>query len=488
MHSLSVDLTWRHLSFTCMLSAQTFSSLWVSLVSIFRVSDRMPAANGAACIACGGDANLVQCLQCKDRLKDKGVISAICQVCFDDDTLLETVGIRAASGSASPAGFHCRPCALFVKRLQDEQLINTVGGMEPREILKTVAHTAPWFLTLRRAEPDKLLSALNKLKRRTDFNATSTELANGLAARDALPALLLHSFSSGSSDPLCQRALETYVTSKCPSIKFKTLLLAEYGGSMDKARRHFTDQSVNPDPLVAALAMERLFLCNWVEKQCTPVPKRGAKYALGVPDAPYEAAEWLRCIFRSLSLRIKSAAARDTAANILVKTWYMDHLAIAHNMMSARVVQSAAAALHAPLHLGPVGSGDQPVAKRAKTDKPPAKGKGLGKVGKPSPASFEWNVPQGNMDHKKLPAALKAYLKPNLSVAQANAALKEAGVQHKIELYHVFKPFCRNCWAGGRGWVPHSLASCRQSGTACSLDCPKCGPGNYHWAESCPKK
>ena len=231
----------------------------------------------------------MQCLKCADRLKNKGIITAICKSCFDDDQLLDAVGVRAASGSASSDAFHCRPCAIFVKRALDEQLIDSVGGMQPRDILKTVAQTAPWFLTLRRAEPDKLLSALNKLKRRTDFNATSTELANGLAARDALPALLLHSFSSGSSDPLCQRALETYVTSKCPSIKFKTLLLAEHGGSMDKARRHFTDQSVNPDPLVAALAMERLFLWNWVEKQCTPVPKRGAKYALGVPEAPYEA-------------------------------------------------------------------------------------------------------------------------------------------------------------------------------------------------------
>ena len=123
----------------------------------------MASAAGASCVSCGGDANLVQCLKCADRLKNKGTITAVCKVCFDDDQMLDAVGVRAASGSASSDAFHCRPRAIFVKRAQDEQLIDTVGGMQPRDILKTVAQTAPWFLTLRRAEPDKLLSALNKL-------------------------------------------------------------------------------------------------------------------------------------------------------------------------------------------------------------------------------------------------------------------------------------------------------------------------------------
>ena len=428
----------------------------------------------------------MQCGKCAERLKGKGAVTAICKICFGDDQLLDSVGVRAASGSSTNNEFHCRPCAIFVKRLLDEQLIDTVGGMEPRDVLKTVARSSPWFLTLRRAEPDMLLTALNKLKRRTDFNATSTELANGLAARDALPALLLQSFSSGSADPLCQRALETYVTSKCPSIKYKQLPLAEHGGSMDKARRHFTDQSSNPDQLVAALAMERLFLCNWVEKQCTPVPKRGAKYSLGVPEAPYEATEWLRCIFKSLSLRIKSVAARDTAANILIKTWYMDHLTVARNMMSSRVVQSAASALHAPLHQSTSSQGELPAPKRAKNDNATVKGKG--KSGNTPRKQVEVFAPQGPMDYKKLPAVLKPFLKPNLNVAQANNALKDASIKYRDELYSVFRPFCRNCWAAGRGWVAHSLQSCRQAGASCSLDCPKCGAGHLHWAEQCPKK
>ena len=66
--------------------------------------------------------------------------------------------------------------------------------------------------------------------------------------------------------------------------------------------------------------------------------------ALGSPDAPYEATEWLRCRFRSMCLQIKCAAARNEEANVIVRMWYMDHLVVARNMMYSRLVQSAAAA------------------------------------------------------------------------------------------------------------------------------------------------
>ena len=89
-----------------------------------------------------------------------------------------------------------------------------MGGPTPLEVMKTVASSAPWFIVLQCATAEEKQTALNKLKRRTDFSATATELADGLASREVLPALLLQSMSSGPSNPLAQRALETYVTSK----------------------------------------------------------------------------------------------------------------------------------------------------------------------------------------------------------------------------------------------------------------------------------
>lgn len=282
----------------------------------------MSAVQATTCLSCGSAAGLVHCSNCKIRMNDKGVITAICQACRADEAALDAVGKLVATNSTTEE-FQCRPCVIFIKRKQDEELVRAVGGPNPMEVLKTVANTAPWFIVLQRATPKQKLQALNKLKRRTDFSSTAMELADGLAARDVMPAMLLQQVSGTSPNPLAQEALETYVTSKCPSIKFKQLLLAEYGGSIDKARRHFNEQAANPDLLVSALAQERLFLCSWIEKRNTPAQKRSERLALGVPDAPYEATVWLRCLFRSLSLQIKSAAARNEEANMFSEcgTW-----------------------------------------------------------------------------------------------------------------------------------------------------------------------
>ena len=279
----------------------------------------MPLSNGQACSACGETNDLIQCKKCIERMANKGVSAAICKPCLRDPEKVADVGKRADSGSTTSEDFLCRPCITFEKRQLDEQLLASVGGPSPNEILKSIANARPWYMTIRRASPEQLLTALSKLKRRTTFASTANELAEGLASKEVVPALLLQSLSSHSADPLCHRALESYVTSKCPSIKYKHLLLPEHNGSLDKARRHFTDQTHNPDALVAALAHERLFLIEWVEKQSTPPQKRNARHALGVPDAPYEATEWVYCTFKSLSIKIKCTASRNEAANLLIK-------------------------------------------------------------------------------------------------------------------------------------------------------------------------
>ena len=153
--------------------------------------------------------------------------------------------------------------------------------MEPREILKTVAHTAPWFLTLRRAEPDKLLSALNTLKRRTDFHATSTELATGLASRNALSrTCYVHSrpaapvrCASGHWKPSSRASVH-------PS-SLPTLRLSEYGGSIDKARQQRHRPVGEPRPSSCSASDGEVVALQLGEMQCTPVPERGAEMRPG---------------------------------------------------------------------------------------------------------------------------------------------------------------------------------------------------------------
>ena len=217
----------------------------------------MPTTASTSCISCGATEDLNQCGVCTQRLGEKGHSLAICKTCQLDSNAVESVGKLLDAGATSQADFVCRPCLLHQKRQRDEALLQAVGGPAPVEILKTIAASNAWYLAIRRASPDEMLTALNKLKRRTDFSATASDLAAGLASKEVLPALLLQSMAKEKADPLCQRALESYVTSKCPSIKYKYLLLPELGGSLDKARRHFSEQAGNPDGLVAAMAQER---------------------------------------------------------------------------------------------------------------------------------------------------------------------------------------------------------------------------------------
>ena len=357
-------------------------------------------------------------------------------------------------------------------------MIASVGGPTPDEILKTVARTAPWFLVLRRASDSELLTALNKMKRRADFASAAQELAEGLGAQGAMmPALLLQNLSTGAADPLCRKALDHYVVSKCPSIKYKQLLLVEHGGSVDKARRHFRDQKCSPDPLVAALAAERKFLCDWVEMQCTPVRKRGG--ALVDQGPPYEATCWLRFIFKSLSLRIKKSAARDEAATLLVNSWYMDHLSLAHTMAQQHVVQSAAAAFTSGAQTVKAITNSEPsFVNQSGSSMPPStsavSGTGKSKVKKDS-----------NVVKPSIPDSLMRFLKPGLNPVQANQAMREAFLVDETGLFKIFRVYCKNCLAAGRGLVQHGLSDCRKANNVCALECLKCKDGSMHWIEDC---
>ena len=123
---------------------------------------------------------------------------------------------------------------------------------------------------------------------------------------------------------------------------------------------------------------------------------------------------------------------------MLIKSWCIDHLTIGHNMMTTRVVQSAAAALQPPSFTTRQAPAlPSPPAKRQRNDKAPGKGKGKDNAfNKPV---FD-KIIQGPIDYKKLPDTLKTFIRPNLNVTQANKALRDA-MQHKDDLFTVFKPF-----------------------------------------------
>ena len=102
----------------------------------------MSAVKATACSNCRGDVDLIHCRTCSKRMGDKGTIAALCSTCVKDESAVEAVGKLVASASTS-ATFDCRPCTIYIKRKNDEELVRAVGGPTPLEVLKSVAATAP---------------------------------------------------------------------------------------------------------------------------------------------------------------------------------------------------------------------------------------------------------------------------------------------------------------------------------------------------------
>ena len=123
----------------------------------------MATAEGIACVACGETDELRQCTTCTLRLANKGVSAAICSKCFADGSVLEAVGKMQNGGSSDTPAFLCMPCVFFNKRREEEQLLAAVGGPSPADVLKTIAKSAPWYLTIRQASDEEKLNALTKL-------------------------------------------------------------------------------------------------------------------------------------------------------------------------------------------------------------------------------------------------------------------------------------------------------------------------------------
>ena len=221
----------------------------------------MPVLDGICCQVCGRDESLVQCSACTERLRDRGVRISVCSTCLTDERLFEGIAKLLPASSTDGFNFICNICVASNRHAERDRLLRLVGGPSPEELLDTIAGKAPSHLVLKAAAPEELMTALTKVKRKLDYSTTSKELADSLAMRDPLAVVVAAMHKE--DNPLTTKTMEAYVAAKAPSIKFKQLLLPP-SGNLDRARRHFVELVQSNDKLVAALAAERDFLCQYV--------------------------------------------------------------------------------------------------------------------------------------------------------------------------------------------------------------------------------
>ena len=287
----------------------------------------MPCKAAADCRNCGAEQHLIQCHVCSDRLKEKGTSLALCKTCIENPTTLAAHGKRVKEGDS--VHLHCSSCVAYLERLEQEKLFQRLKGPDPDQILRIVTQKFPWALTIANATPEDQLEALQFLKRQLSGHRTVQALAETLAASNHNAALLIHqlgsTIASGSSDSINNKVLRTFVKKQCPTIKYKTLLMPP-GGSIYKATRHFQDMLKVEDPLVAAMAEERLFLIERFEAMYRPQTSSRKRKVSEREEMPEAALHLLRSTFKSISNKIKSAASIDDEANTMLRMWYSDHL------------------------------------------------------------------------------------------------------------------------------------------------------------------
>ena len=436
----------------------------------------MPCELSKSCLSCGGDDNLQQCGTCKERLKDIGVCQALCQKCLD------TTDELIMYDKKDDAGFICNPCVKYHQRKEQEEFFQTLEGPTSEKIIRTVSSKFPWALSIAQASPDELLDALQFCKRKLSGHRTVAALADNLANSNSHAALLIQNLggnlAAGTSPnaTLASRTLRTFVKNQCLSIKYKTLLLPPHG-SIHKATRHFQEMLKVEDPLVVALAQERIFLCEWAESNFRPTISEKQRRKGDTPETPEFALRILRCIFKSLSSKIKNAASKDEDTDIMIKAWYADHITWATTWAA---MDKPAASTMLPFSANgesrqqeqfPKGGGKRHKAKDG------------GKGSKTDVASAEPPTKTPRLDRG---ASFGQFSFDELLNTKTPG---QDIVAKMFQLYpdkakEFWKENCRNCLIAGKGLVKHTFYECQKLGNPCVMRCVKCRQGN-HWASEC---
>ena len=462
----------------------------------------MTTKAGSDCISCGVDAQLLQCATCKLRLKDKGSSVALCTKCAGDVPILSAFGTAVQSDSGTL--FTCRSCVMFKERQQQELLFQKLKGPDPETILRMVAAKFPWSLVIAKAAPDEIMEGLQFLKRRLSGHRTIQALAESMATQNTQAALMLQQMAQSSKpniddSSLSNKVLRTFVKNQCPSIKYKSLLLPPHG-SIYKAVRHFQDMLKVEDPLVVALAQERLLLCEWMELQFRPVCSDKNKKRLDPPEMPFQALNILRLTFKSLSNKVKTAALRDEDANLMIKFAYAEHFEWANSLAIMSTANLVTSSLPGPSNpFNSKGKGGKEFSKDPSKDY--KGGKQLALTYNPEP--FRSGDGQGPSKHRRTDSAFTNIQVGSQSISipsefkdefdkiarSSRAPYDVSGpncVLWQRQLDPLWRVACRNCWAAGQGFKEHTLGQCSQMGNKCFLMCPKCKQGK-HWASTCNK-
>ena len=224
------------------------------------------------------------------------------------------------------------------------------------------------------------------------------------------------------------------------SAKYKDMLCPSRGGSIERALTHFRTFEGHPDPLVRALASERLFILKELIRQFMPSAHKSS--SSGPRTLPNHALETARLLLRRLSRDIKDAAAAPCESAALFSEHY-------GHLLTSTCVDMLSNVDPAPASSAPGASNKRP-----------------------APATST--------------SAKKSALAPPFECVDVPASVEEAR-DILARGRGATLGFCRNCFLLLKGKVVHTLSECAALGNECVVSCqnPKCKRAK-HWRSACP--
>ena len=444
------------------------------------------------CGNCGADTNLTSCSTCSLRFQNKGTSQGICAQCI------------TALGAVLPEGkYTCAPCKDFLKKKKQEALLVKLAPSDPRDLLRTASQDQSWVFVIAQASPEAIAEGIKTLKRKLNGHKTVASLAESLSTNDPQAGLVLGqlaaSFTDASKEKLATNVLTAFVNSKCATTKFKTLLLPP-SGSLHVCIRHLQDLLGMEDPLVVALAEERIWICRFFETYYRPPLNAVQKKKGEVFDLPLPALQLLRATFKSMSHKAKCAAQLCDSDLHLFKALYGEHMDWGSRFLSFHESASPYAAAAIPNRSlqnnwagGPydhavVQSFPQPPPDFYRPDKnmgkKGAKGDGKGKADYSGGAKRFAGSVSVVVGQKQVQVSDRFRNDILIELKQSRPNIDKLRKHHPEEVKIFFNTACPNCFVSGKGLKDHLIGTCAKSGAKCNLLCIHCGKGN-HWFKDC---
>ena len=197
----------------------------------------------------------------------------------------------------------------------------------------------------------------------------------------------------------------------------------------------------------------------------------------------------LRSTFKSLSNNIKSAAGKNVEAELLIKSFYAEHLVWGTNWALMAVPPAPAKSTQSFTFQQPSQYASEPSQSSvlAIADTPKGKGKSQ-KDGKSKQSRGDITLELPSTKKPKLepsPANMQQMMKLLQSSGDKNNLVKQSYDRFRTEAGVFWSEHCRNCFVGNKGFVKHTLFECQKARNICNLPCSKCRQG-VHWANECP--